>query len=78
MDVKSTWIDSYMASNGYFSWSIGIFSEPPLGGRPNTKPGEPWHSERSQLLIYSNLSCVRTHMNRNSLKQHLVEGPGHI
>jgi hypothetical protein len=35
----------------------------------------PWHSERSQPLIYSISSCVRTRMNRNSLKWHLVERP---
>ena len=37
--------------------------------------GRPWHSKRSQPLIYSVSSYVRTRMNRNSLKLHLVEGP---
>ena len=35
----------------------------------------PWHSSRSQQLIYFILSCVKIPMNRNSLKENLVEGP---
>jgi hypothetical protein len=48
------------------------FQKTPLGGRPNTT-GRPLHFERSQSLISSNLSCMRTRMNKNSLKYHLVE-----
>jgi hypothetical protein len=33
-----------------------------------------WHSKCSQPLVYSIFSCVRTRMNRNSLKKHSVEG----
>ena len=33
-----------------------------------------WHSECSQPLVYSILSCVRTRMNKNSLIYDLVEG----
>ena len=33
------------------------------------------HSKRSQLLIYFILSCMKTCMNRQSLKKQLVEGP---
>ena len=63
-----------MASHGScFMVAWNIFKNDLLRGRPNTKPGEPCHSERSQLLICSILSCVRTLMNRNSLKYHLVE-----
>ena len=42
--------------------------KPLLGGRPNTKQGDHWHYERSQPLVYFILSCVKTRMNRNSLK----------
>ena len=57
------------------TWTI--FKKTSLGGKPNTKPctGRPWHSERLQPLVHSIVSCVRTRMNRHSLKQHLVEGP---
>ena len=55
---------------------LGYFKKPPVGGRPNTKLlGDHWHSERSQPLVYSILSCVRTCMTTNSLKSHLVEDP---
>ena len=59
-----------------FHGHLDYFKKPPLGGRPNTKPGDHiWHSERSQRLVYFILSCVRTCMNRNSLRYHLVESP---
>ena len=39
MDVKSTWMDLYMVSNGScFMVTWTIFQKSPLGGRPNTKP----------------------------------------
>ena len=38
------------------------------GRRPWHKTGRPWHSEHLQPLIHFILSCVRTRMNRNSLK----------
>ena len=41
MDVKSTWIASYMASNGScYHGHLDYFQKPPLGGRPNTKLGD--------------------------------------
>jgi hypothetical protein len=52
MDGK-VYMDFYMASNGSCSlvtWSV--LQKPPLGGRPNTKPGKPQHSERSRPLVY--------------------------
>ena len=58
-----------------FHGHLDYFQKPPLGGRPNTNPGDHHTSERSQPLIYFILSCTRTHVNRNSLKWHLVEGP---
>ena len=39
------------------------------------KPGHCATPKRSQMLIYSILSCARARMNRNSLKWHLIEGP---
>jgi hypothetical protein len=39
MDVKSTWIPTWHQMD-HVSWSLGLFSKPPLGGRPNTKPGD--------------------------------------
>ena len=39
MDVKSTWIPTWHQMN-HVSWLLGLFSKPPLGGRPNTKPGD--------------------------------------
>ena len=39
--LKSTWMPSYMASNGImFHGHVDYFQKPPLGGRPNTKPGD--------------------------------------
>ena len=65
-----------MASNGScFMVTRTIFKKPPLGRRPNTKLGDHGHSKRSQPLVYSILSCVRTCIYKNSLKQHLVGGP---
>ena len=43
---------------------LDCFQKPPLGSRPNKKPGRLWQSKRLQPLIFSNLSCVRTRMNR--------------
>ena len=67
MVVKSTWIPMWHRME-HVSWSLGLFSKPPLGGNPNTKTGRPRHSKRSQPLIDSSLSCVRTRMKRNLLK----------
>ena len=38
-DGCKVYMDSYMASNGLFSWSLGLFSKITSWGRPNTKPG---------------------------------------
>ena len=37
MDVKSTWIPTWHRMD-HVSWALGLFSKPPLVGRPNTKP----------------------------------------
>jgi hypothetical protein len=37
MDVKSTWTPTWHRTD-HVSWSFGLFSKSPLGGRPNTKP----------------------------------------
>jgi hypothetical protein len=64
MDIKSTLDDiKWIMSHGHLHY----FQKPPLGGRPNTKTRWPCHTECSQPLIYSILSCVRTNMNKHSL-----------
>ena len=66
MDVKSTWIPTWHQMD-HVSWSFGLYSKPPLGGMPNTKPGDHGTLNAHKPLVYSNLSCVRTRMNRNTL-----------
>ena len=61
-----------------FHGHLEYFQEPPLGSRPNTKPGRPWHSESSQPLVYSILSYVRTHMNKTFIEVTFGWEPGHI
>ena len=39
MDVKSTWLPTLHRMD-HVSWSLGLFSKPLLGGRPNTKRGD--------------------------------------
>ena len=59
-DGRKVYMDSYMASNGsccMVTWAT--FKNHLLLGSRNTKTGRPWHSEPSQPLIYSILSCVR-------------------
>ena len=52
-----------------FHGELDYFQKASLGGRLNKKIiGRPWHSEHSQLLIYLIWSCMRTRVNRNSLK----------
>jgi hypothetical protein len=58
-----------------FHGHLDYFQKPPLGGRPNTKSGDYGNPELSQLSDYSSLPCMKTRMNRNCLKQHLVKGP---
>ena len=82
-DQRSKWmqdeckvcIDSYMASNGSCFMATWTIFKNCLLKVDLHKTMRPWHSKHSQLLIDSILSCVRTHMNRNSLKWHLVENP---
>ena len=71
MYVKSTWHQMDRVS-----WSLGrLFSKPPLGGWLNTILGDHGTPNTHNPLINSTLSCVRTHMNRNSSEKHLAEGP---
>ena len=58
-----------------FMVTRAIFQRPSLGGGPQHETGRPWHTERSQPLVYFTLSCVRTRMNKDSLKRYMVEGP---
>jgi hypothetical protein len=52
---------------------VDYFQKPPLGGKPNTKPRDhgTLNAHNRSFILF--LSCVRTRMSRNSLKQHLVE-----
>ena len=54
MDVNSTWIPTWHQMD-HVPWSFGIFSKPPLGGRPSTKPGHhdtPNAHNRWFILLY--------------------------
>ena len=54
MDVKSTWIPTWHQMD-HVSWPLGLFSKPPLGGRPNTKlwdSGTPYAHNRWFVLFY--------------------------
>ena len=71
--VTARWMWSLHGSPHDIEWimvhgHLDCFQKPPLGGRPNMKPGGSCHSERSQPLAYSTSSRMRTHMNRSSLK----------
>jgi hypothetical protein len=63
MDVKSTWIPTWHQME-HVSWSLGLFSNTTTWREAQHKTRGPWHSEHSQQLINSIVSCVRTHMNR--------------
>jgi len=73
MDVKSTWIPTWHRMD-HASWSLGLFLKTTSWRHAQYKIGRSWHSEHSWPLIYSILTCVRTRMNRHSLKWHVVEG----
>jgi hypothetical protein len=56
-DGCKVYMESYMASNGLiFHGRLDYFQEPPLGGRPNTKPlgdhGTPNVDNRWFILFY--------------------------
>jgi hypothetical protein len=55
-EYVNAYMDSYMASNGScFMVTWTIFQKPPLGGRPNTKPGDhgtPNVHNRWHILFY--------------------------
>ena len=62
--VKFTWISIW------YQMDHVSFSKPPLGGRPNTK--------LETMALWNFIIFYQVwgpHMNRNSLKEHLVEGP---
>ena len=67
-DGCKVYTDPYMASNeSSFMVAWTIFKNHLLEvGLTQTK--RQWHSEHSQPLVYSILSCVKTRMNINSLK----------
>ena len=74
MDVKSKWIPTWHRMD-HVSWSLDYVQKPPRGGRPNTKPWDHGTPNTHNRWFISILSCVRTRVNRNPLKWHLVEGP---
>jgi hypothetical protein len=37
--LESTWIPTWHQMD-HVSWSLGLLQQPPLGGKPNTKPGD--------------------------------------
>ena len=62
----------------HVSWSLGLFSRTTHGGRPNTKPCDhytPNAPNRWFILWYHALGPPT---NGDSLKEHLVAGPGHM
>ena len=55
------YMDSYIKLNGacfIVTWTI--LKPPPLGGRPNTKPGDHGTPKSHNQLLYSILSRART------------------
>ena len=63
------YMESYLASNGSrFMGTWIIFQKLTLGGIPNTLPGDHGTPNAHNHRIIPILSCVDTHMNRNSLK----------
>jgi hypothetical protein len=59
MDVESTWILSYMASNGpcfMITWIIFIY-KPSLGDRPNTKLGDhgTLHAHNHWFILFNHV-----------------------
>jgi hypothetical protein len=40
MDVKSTWIPTWRQMDDMCHGHLDYFQKPPIGGRPNTKPGD--------------------------------------
>jgi hypothetical protein len=57
-----------MASNGPWIMVAWIIFKNHLLEVGLTRNGRPWYSECSQPLVYYNLSCVKTLMNKKSLK----------
>ena len=72
--MNARWLPTWHRMD-HVTWLLGLFSNATFWRLSEQKTGRPWHSERLQPLVYFNLSCVKTRMNRNSLKYLLVEGP---
>ena len=52
-NLKSTWLPTYMASNGScFMITWILFNKPPLGGKPNTKLGNHGTLNTCNPLVY--------------------------
>ena len=81
MDVKSTWHQM-----DHVSWSLGLLSKLPLGGRRNTKPGDHGtpNTHNHWLLLFHNAwgpTRIKTHWNsfwlrvRSHMTSHYTWGP---
>ena len=68
MDGKSTWIPTWHPMDRVSRWLLDYFQKPPLEGRPTTKSGDhgTLYTHNCWFILF--WSCVRTRMNRNSLK----------
>ena len=72
-DGCKIYMDSYMASNGSCFVAMWIFSfqKPPLGGRPNTKPGDhdtPNACNHWFILFYHMWGSAWTWIHQNSIR----------
>jgi hypothetical protein len=69
MDVKST-MDSFLHGIEWimFHDHLVYFQKPPLGDKPNTKPGDHGSPNAHNRKKESTLSNVRTRMIKKSLK----------
>jgi hypothetical protein len=64
---KSTWSLEWHQMN-HVSWPLGLFQKPPLGSRPNTRPGDHGtpNAHTCWFILFYHAWWLR--MNKNSLK----------
>jgi len=79
MDVKSTRIPTWHRMDSV-SWSLGLFFKNHLLEVGLTRSRRETMALRTLTTVdlFYVISWVRSHMNRNSLKYHLVEGRSHM
>jgi len=78
IDGCKLYMDSYMASKGSCFMVNRIILKNHLLEVGLEQHRETWHSKCLHMLICIILSCMRTHMNKNSMNWHLVEGSSHM